>query len=76
MIRTCRVTQLAQRLGFDLTDALTGDVELFADLFQSVVGIHINTKTHTQNFGFTRGQTIQHFPSGFSQAFLNGGVNR
>ena len=28
------MTQLAQSLGLDLTDALTGDVEVLADLFQ------------------------------------------
>jgi len=28
---------LAQRLGFDLADALAGDVELLADLFQRLV---------------------------------------
>jgi hypothetical protein len=32
------VTQLRQRLGFDLADALAGDVELAAGLFERVVG--------------------------------------
>ena len=31
------MTQFAQRLGFDLTDAFAGDVEIPADLFEGVV---------------------------------------
>src|SRR5690606_41914811 len=37
-----RVAQLAQRLGLDLADPLAGDVELLADLFEGVVGVHVD----------------------------------
>ena len=49
------VAQFAQCLGFDLTNPLARHVKLLADLFQGVVGVHIDTKAHTQHFGFTRG---------------------
>ena len=37
LVRTRRMTQLAQGLGFDLADTFTGDVELFADFFQRMI---------------------------------------
>ena len=58
------MTQLAQRLGFDLTNTLTRNVKLFANLFQRVVGVHIDTETHTQDLRFTRSQTRQHVVGG------------
>jgi hypothetical protein len=39
------MAQLAQRLRFDLTDAFTRDVELFADLFKRVVGIQVDSRS-------------------------------
>ena len=71
MIRTGRVAQLAQRLGFDLTDALTGHVELLADFFQCVVRIHVDAETHSQYFRFAGGQAGEHFLGGFAQAFVD-----
>ena len=53
MLASRRVAQLAQCLGFDLTNTLTGNVELFTNLLKGVVGIHIDTETHAQYFGFT-----------------------
>jgi hypothetical protein len=53
---TGRVTQLAQGLGFDLADALAGDVELLADFFQRVVGVHFDAEAHAQHLGFARRQ--------------------
>ena len=54
------MTQLAQRLGLYLTDALTRDIELFADFFQGVIGIHVDTEAHAQHLGLaghrSRGQ--------------------
>lgn len=46
------MTQFAQGFGFDLSNALTGHIKLFAHFFQSVVGIHVYAKTHAQDFGF------------------------
>src|SRR5205823_3474033 len=37
-----RVPELAQRLRFDLPDTLARDIELLADFFQRVVGVHLD----------------------------------
>src|SRR5690554_7048082 len=42
LLRTARVAQLSQRLGLYLPDPLAGDVELLADLFKRVVGVHVD----------------------------------
>ena len=62
------VAQLAQRLGLDLTYSLARDVELFAHLFQGVIGIHFDTETHAQYFCFARGERVQHFMCRIAQA--------
>ena len=56
MIGAGRVAQFAQSLGFDLTNTFTGNVELLTYFFQSMVGVHIDTETHSQDFRFTGGQ--------------------
>ena len=52
--------ELAQRLRFDLADALARDVELLADLLERVIGIHVDTEAHTQHLGFARRELSQH----------------
>ena len=47
--------------GFDLADAFAGDVELFADFFQRVVGVHFDTETHAQHFRFAWRERVQIF---------------
>src|ERR1700724_2686183 len=39
-----RMLELAQRLGLDLADALAGDRELLAHLFQRMVGVHADAE--------------------------------
>src|SRR5688572_28275629 len=51
-----RVLQLAERLGLDLADALAGDRELLADLFQRVVGVHADAEAHPQHALLARRQ--------------------
>ena len=72
MLASRRVAQLAQRLGFDLTDTLTGDIELLADFLEGVVGVHVDTEAHAQDLGFTGSEAGQHFASGFLEAFDRG----
>ena len=67
LVRTARVTQLAQRLRLDLTDPLTRHVELLADFFERVIGIHIDTKPHAQHLCLARRQLSQHRMRGFAQ---------
>ena len=51
--------QLADRLGFDLANALARDVELFADFFERVVGAHLDAETHAQHLGFAWCQAVE-----------------
>jgi hypothetical protein len=39
LLAAARMTQLTQRLGLDLTDALASDLEVLADFFQRVVAL-------------------------------------
>ena len=70
------MAQLAERLGFDLTDPLAGYVKLFADFFQRVVGVHIDTKTHAQHLGFAGGQATEYFTGCFRQTLFGRRLNR
>src|SRR6186997_3345657 len=67
LFRSTRMTQLAQRLRFDLTNALARHIELLAHFFQRVVGVHVDTEPHTKHLGFTRGQLRKYRVSGFAQ---------
>src|SRR5499427_727326 len=60
LFRAARMAQLAQRLGLDLADALARDVELLADLFQRVVGVHVDAEAHAQNLRFARREAGEH----------------
>ena len=51
-LRPGRMPQFAQCFSFDLTDALSGDIELFADFLKGVIGVHVDAKPHPQNLGF------------------------
>ena len=70
------MAQLAQGLGLDLADALAGDVELLADLFQRVVGVHVDAEAHAQDLGFAGGEPGKHVLGGLFQAFPGGGLHR
>ena len=50
------VTQLAQGLGFDLADALAGDLEGLADLFERVLGAVFEAEAHLDDALFARSQ--------------------
>ena len=62
-----RMPQFTQGFGLNLTDTFTGHVKLFADFFQGMIGVHFNTKTHPQYFGFAWGQTGQNFLDSFTK---------
>ena len=53
------VTELAQGLGFDLADALAGDLEALADFFQGVLGAVFEAEAHLDDALFARGQSAQ-----------------
>ena len=50
------MAQFTQCLGFYLTNALTGHIKLLAHFLQGVVGVHVDTETHAQHFGFAGGE--------------------
>src|SRR5579864_1414759 len=51
--------QLPQRLGFDLPDALAGDVELLPDFFQRVLALAADAETQPDYFFFLRRQRLE-----------------
>src|SRR3990170_7175686 len=51
-----RMPELAQRFGFDLTDALAGHRELLPHLFESVIGLFTNAEAHAQHLLLARRQ--------------------
>lgn len=50
------MTQFTQRLGFNLTDAFTGDIEELAHFLKGVVTFLLNTKTLAQHLFFSGGE--------------------
>src|SRR5881628_2970735 len=68
--------QLAQGLRLDLADALAGDRELLADLFEGVVGVHADAEAHAQHALLARGEGGEDAGRGFAQVRLDGGVDR
>ena len=55
MVRATWVAEFSQGFGFNLSNTFSGNVELFADFFQGVVGIHVDAETHAQYFRFSGG---------------------
>ncbi|AEW75283.1 hypothetical protein EcWSU1_03855 [Enterobacter ludwigii] len=74
--RAAWMAQFTQRLRFDLTDTFAGNVELFTHFFQRMVGVHIDTETHTQHFCFTGGQASQNVVCCSTQALGRRRVQR
>src|SRR4051794_27827101 len=48
------VAQLAQGLGFDLADALAGDLEVLADLLERVIRLLADAEAHAQDLLLAR----------------------
>src|SRR6476660_7265255 len=55
-----RMAQLAERLRLDLADALAGDRETLADLFERVLAAVADTEPHLDHLLLTRGERLQH----------------
>src|SRR5579885_90255 len=55
------MAQLAQRLGFDLADALAGDREVLADFLERVLAAVLKAEAHFDNFFLARAQRLEHF---------------
>ena len=57
---TTGVPQLTQRLCFDLTDPLTGDIELLTNLFQCAAATVFQTKAQAQYLFLPWSQCLEH----------------
>src|SRR6188768_3523609 len=57
--RPRRVAELAQRLGFDLADALAGDGEVLADLLERVLAAVANAEAHLDHLLLARRERFQ-----------------
>ena len=75
MIRARGMAQFSQCLRFDLSNSLTGHVELFADFFQSVIRIHVDAKSHTQHLRLSGGEATEHILGCFPEALVDGGIH-
>ena len=60
LLAAAGVTELAQRLGFDLADALARDVELLADLFERAGTAVLDAEAQLQDLPLTRGEGGEH----------------
>src|SRR5258706_16346567 len=61
LLRARRMAQLAKRFRFDLPDALAGDVERAADLFERVLGAVADTEAHLEDLLLARRERAQNF---------------
>src|SRR5208283_454902 len=59
MPRALRRAQLAQRLGFDLADALARDIELLAYLFQRMLAVATDPEAQADDFLFFWRKSLQ-----------------
>src|SRR5512139_409178 len=60
LLAPARVAQLPERLGLDLADALAGDLELLAHLFQRVVRVFADAETPPKHLLLAVRQRVQH----------------
>src|SRR5208283_1524228 len=60
LARARRMPKLAQRLGFNLADALARDGEGLAHLLQRMLAAVVQAKAHLDDFFFARRQRLQH----------------
>src|SRR6266568_6013318 len=58
-LRRASLTQLLQRLGLDLTDALAGDAEALPDVLERVLGTLADAEAHAQDGPLARRQRAE-----------------
>ena len=76
MAGTAGMTQLAQRLGFDLTDALTGDLELLADLLKRMAAAVVQAVAQLDHQRLSGSQRVELALDGFTQDAGRSGICR
>src|SRR5580692_9279161 len=70
------VTELAEGLGLYLADALAGDLEGLADLFEGVFGAVFEAETHLDHTLFARGQGAEDLRGVLLEVDADDGVGR
>src|SRR5208282_659529 len=71
-----RVTQLAQRLGFNLANALACDLEALAHFFECVLRTIFETEAHLDDALFARRESAQDLRGVFLQVHADHGFGR
>src|SRR5450755_1095593 len=72
--RARRVTQLAQRLGFDLANAFARDGEGLADFLERVFAAIVEPESHLDDFFLARRESFEHRGRLFLQAQIDHGI--
>ena len=62
--------QFTQGFRLDLANSLARHGELAPNLFKRVIGIHINTESHSEHLCLTLGQRSQHIVGRLTQSFI------
>ena len=70
------MTQLRHRPGLDLANALTGEVEVLADLFERARTAVLETETKPYDLLLPIAQLDQHIPNSRGQQVTSGNVDR
>jgi len=70
------MAQFAERLGFDLADALAGDRERLADFFEGVLAAVVQAEAHLDDFFFAGRQRLQHRGGLFLQIQIDDRIGR
>ena len=68
--------ELAERLGFNLTNTFTRDRELLAHFLERVVRIHTDPEAHAQNALFTRRKAGKNAGDRFLEVRLDRRIDR
>ena len=70
------MTELAQRFGFDLPNALASDGERLSDFFERVLGAVFESETHLDDFLLARSEGAQHMRRLLLEVHVDHGLGR
>src|SRR5687768_8668908 len=76
MTRTLRRPQLPQRLGFDLPDALAGDIEFLTDFLERVLALAADTEPQADDLLFFRRESLQDVRRLVPHVRVDNGIHR
>ena len=76
LLRTARVAELSERFCFDLSDALSGDVEHLSDFFESPHLAVLKSESELQHLLFPVRKSMQDFEKLFPEHRIRSRVRR